>query len=282
VRLAQNSQLTFEITTTQKGTQTFMGQENKTQGLTKYVLAIRVAEANPQGYTLEVQIKEVFSQSTANGETSTYSSAAPSQDIGALAPTQQVFTFLAGQKFGAQINPRGQVQNLSGAEAITQHLLTKLQLGQDLMGNAVREAVQLQFGPAAFKKMIEQCFFQFPETPLAAGIQWNKTLADEAVKIPTTAQSQFRVVSITGQVVTVKANGTLRSDGSRKVTMAGFQFSADVAGNTQSEYELILSSGLLRKATHTQTLAGKLLAGEGGALQVPLTSQNQTSVRLLN
>ena len=147
----------------------------------------------------------------------------------------KAFKSLVGQKFYYTINEKGEVGQVNGVKEIADRM--KASLSEVSAGAA---GFSQAFSEENFRQNMEAAYKYYPKKPVAIGESWSASMNTTNNGIPMTTDGTYTLSSVNGNIATIKATGTLKTEEGATVQGMAMTMTGTFDGTT----DFALNSGL--------------------------------------
>ncbi len=145
-----------------------------------------------------------------------------------------------GQKFYYTINEKGEVGQVSGIKEIADRMKASVSgLG------AGADGLSQVFNEENFRQNMEAAYKYYPKKPVAIGESWSASMNTTNNGIPMIMDGTYTLSSVSGNIATIKATGTLKT--AEGATVQGMAMT--MTGTFEGTTDFSLSTGLPLKGT---------------------------------
>ena len=120
-------------------------------------------------YLIEIIYDRIHVKQTYGQISSEYDSRDHNQYVD---PAMRSFAWMVGKKFQILLNPKGEVLEIIGADALIDSIIAVMDIPESPQRESVINDIKGRFGAAALKQSIEQTTDYFPVGPVQVGNSW--------------------------------------------------------------------------------------------------------------
>lgn len=195
-----------------------------------------------------------------------------------IPPPARMFAATAGHSLTALLGPDGTVREVRGGDELFAMLSATLDLAEGAARDRARESWRQQVGEAALTEDLELALRVLPPRAVRPGQTWTTQVVLSTIQA--TATRQFTLKSLEGGVATIDFTARLAPIPNAPASETeGMRMTTEVSGTQQGTCRVDSSSGLLRSATWTQEVKGKVSSMLAGRTSVwPMTGTGTVSV----
>lgn len=251
-------EISLNLTQTIDGT--VQGIKQRAQQTVALGYSLTVQDLDDQG-TATVAIKytsasfHLKSQSGEMSYDSTQPASAPPAPTGA-------FAALVGQGYSATISAAGNVEAVTGLDALSKAVLSRLNIPEGPARAAWEKKLAQQFSAPAVKSQLQRIFAVFPDHPVAIGENWYRK-NQLSPEFPLTLEATYTLKSRDNGLATIEVAGRSATVPNAVVDAGQMKMTYDLHGDFQGQFQIDESSGWPISSSMTQSLAG------GAAIHTP-------------
>lgn len=256
LRYTAHSVKNLRMVALQKIVQTIQGQEvavNQTLGMGYRFSVLKVDEMGVA--SVKVAYRSILWKQESPLGTMEYDSEHPPAQI---PPAALGYVGLVGQGFTMRVTADGQVREISGLDALYDHVLEKLNLPNDAAKAAAGKSVKEQFGEQSIKEMMGQMMNIYPGEPVRVGGSWQKRVALMR-GFPMILDTLYTLTAHSQGTAHIKVHTDIKSNPEAKPLALGpMKLSYVLTGQQGGELEIDEATGWTQHAAMTQKLSGTI------------------------
>jgi len=185
------------------------------------------------------QVEAVFTRmlihANANGQGMDMDTDSSGNTEGPLASMMKSFKSFVGQKFYYTINEKGEIGQVTGIKEIA----ARMKESMSGMG-AGADGFSQVFNEENFRQNMEAAYKYYPKKPVTIGESWTASMNTTNNGIPMTTDGTYTLASVSGNIATIKATGTLKT--AEGATVQGMPMT--MTGTFDGTTDFSLSTGL--------------------------------------
>ncbi len=258
LNLEKEDRFSYQITTTQKISQSLMGQKIEISQMMQYVYDFEVIDASSEFYTLEVQIKSIKFEQNDGMTNPTFSTENLDDSL------SNVFSDILSQKFLLTITPKGKITDFRSEKMIL----------PTIFDESIQDIIDKQLSTSNQKNSLAGLFLHFPEQKVSKNSKW-KHVEDINDDVKMRVELNFVLQNLYDVLAIVSQEGNINAT---VISGTNLPANASLAGESSGEATILLPKGILRKSFNEQTMGGELTTF---GMRIPLQIVTTTEVIFL-
>lgn len=191
--------------------------------------------------------------------------------------TEQILRTIKSYPLYINLNPKGVVLNISGTKEITEKIMKGV-VGNDIqMQRLVQQLINRLAGNDFVEENIKSAFFLLPDTVLAAGSKWKKSITQNA-DLSFISNVDYKLESLEDGIAQIIATGTIGTNTNEASVIMGQQVTTNLTGEQSANFKIDLSSGMLQYNKSKTTISGTVTV-QGHELPLTIKMKKEISLQ---